>query len=88
MGIIEGFVCSNCNYEKTYMLGTGMRFRKEKRLYECSVCQSLKASVLPNPKCSKCNKETLSEIKDYDKDFKCPKCNLDLYKNQICGNWD
>ena len=26
MGEIVGFVCSNCNYDKSYFLGTGISF--------------------------------------------------------------
>ena len=30
MGQFVGFVCSKCNYEKSYFLGTGFRNNKEK----------------------------------------------------------
>ena len=34
MGEIIGFVCSKCNYEKSYFLGVGFNDLKEKNLYD------------------------------------------------------
>ena len=70
MGEIVGFVCSNCNHDKSYFLGLGFRNSKEKTLYECVNCRALKASVLSIPKCSKCKKSSLIKLDDYEKGLK------------------
>ena len=88
MGNITGFICSKCNHEKSYFLGVGFLNQKETRLFECSNCEVLKQSVLPNPQCSKCKKNTLIEVADFDKKYKCPKCESKEFKNEIVGNWD
>ena len=88
MGEIVGFVCSNCNHDKSYFLGLGFRNSKEKILYECVNCRVLKASVLSIPKCSKCKKSSLIKLVDYEKGFKCPKCNSNDYNFGISGCWD
>jgi len=40
------------------------------------------------PKCSKCKKSSLIKLDDYEKSFKCPKCNSDDYNFGISGCWD
>lgn len=88
MGQFVGFVCSKCNYEKSYFLGTGFRNNKEKKLYECNNCKALKASVLTIPKCSKCKTSSLILIDNLEKNFNCPKCNSNDYHFGIGGSWD
>tara|TARA_B110000858_G_C17605494_1_gene382020 strand:- start:375 stop:641 length:267 start_codon:yes stop_codon:yes gene_type:complete len=88
MGEIIGFVCSKCNYEKSYFLGVGFNDLNEKNLYECNNCKTLKASVLSKPKCSKCKQNSLIKIDDYEKNFNCPKCHSKNFNFGISGCWD
>ena len=88
MGEIVGFVCSKCNYEKSYFLGIGFRNNKEKKLYECANCKVLKSSFLSIPKCSKCKNSSLIKLDDYEKNFNCPKCNSEDFNFGISGCWD
>ena len=88
MGEIIGFVCSKCNYEKNYFLGTGFSESPDKKLYECLDCGVLKSSILSNPKCSKCKKSLLIKLDHYEKNFKCPKCKSENFNFGISGCWD
>ena len=33
MGIIRGYICSSCNFEKNYFLGSGFSNQKETTLF-------------------------------------------------------
>lgn len=88
MGEIKGYVCSNCNYEKTYFIGIGFMNQKETKLFECIHCNAIKKSTLKNPKCSKCNKKSLNTILDFNKKLGCPKCGERGFSFEIAGMWD
>lgn len=40
MGIIKGFLCSSCGFEKSYYLGVGFRGGRDKILYSCTDCNT------------------------------------------------
>ena len=88
MGEIKGYICSNCNYEKTYFIGVGFMNQKETKLYECIHCNAIKKSSLKNPKCSKCNIKSLNTIIDFNKKLECPKCGERKFNFEIAGTWD
>ena len=88
MGEIVGFVCSKCNYEKSYFLGVGFNDLKEKNLYECNNCKALKSSILSKPKCSKCKNSLLIKLDNYERNFNCPKCKSEDFNFGISGCWD
>ena len=88
MGIIKGYICSSCNFEKNYFLGIGFFKQEEITLFECSHCNAIKKSRLSNPKCSKCNRKSLNEIIDFNKRLKCPRCNRREFNFEIEGSWD
>jgi len=88
MGIIKGFLCSNCGFEKSYNLGVGFRGGRDKILYSCTDCNLLTASVLDNPKCNRCKCKRLEVVKDDYIKYTCPQCNCKSLQNHICGSWD
>jgi len=38
MGIIKGYICSSCNFEKNYFLGSGFSNQKETTLLMIKKC--------------------------------------------------
>ena len=88
MGDIKGYICSNCNYEKTYFIGVGFLDQKETTLFECTHCNAIKKSTLSKPKCSKCNRKSLNTILDFNKKLECPKCGKRDFNFEIEGTWD
>ena len=88
MGIIKGYICSSCNFEKNYFLGSGFSNQKETTLFECSYCNAIKKSTLSSPKCSKCNRKSLNEIMDFTKKLECPRCKRREFNFEIEGSWD
>ena len=88
MGILGGYKCSNCNYEKTYFIGVGFMNQKEKFLFDCDKCSTIKQSTLSNPKCSKCNSKSLNKIEDFNEKLTCPKCGKKEFNLENLGMWD
>lgn len=88
MGIIKGYICSSCNFERTYFLGVGFLAQKETTLFECKHCNAIKKSTLSSPKCSKCNRKSHNEVSDFKKKLKCPKCAEIKFQFEIEGMWD
>lgn len=88
MGIIKGFLCLSCGFEKSYYLGVGFRGGRDKILYSCTDCNKLTASFLDNPNCNRCKCKKLEVVKDDDIKYTCPKCNCRSLQNHICGYWD
>jgi rubredoxin len=88
MGYIKEYLCSVCKFEQTYFLGIGFSNQKEVKMFECNNCKAINKSVMPNPNCSKCNKKSLSEILDFNKKLKCPKCAEIKFQFEIEGMWD
>ena len=88
MGIIRGYICASCHFEKTYQLGIGFSNQKERFLFECDKCYTIKQSALSNPKCSKCKTKSLKKITDFNKKLECPKCKERKFNYEITGMWD
>lgn len=88
MGIIRGYICSNCSFERTYFLGVGFSNQKEAMLFDCNHCNVIKQSTLLNPKCSKCSRKLLNKVKDFNKKLQCPNCGKREFNFEIGGSWD
>ena len=87
MGDIKGYVCTKCNYSKSYFLGIGFNGGKTKALFNCEECGSTKNSTKFFSNCSKCKKARV-DISNSSKTLKFPKCDSTTFCNLTIGNWD